>query len=73
MHVIWRLQKSFVKDILEEITKNKPHYNTLWISFNKKNISILELSINQKTNYHVTLTIKTALEISNHPPLGYQF
>lgn len=29
MHVIWRLQKAFVKDILKEITTDKPHYNTL--------------------------------------------
>ena len=29
MHILWRLKKAFVKDILEEITNDKPHYNTL--------------------------------------------
>ena len=29
MHILWRLKKAFVKDILEEITEDKPHYNTL--------------------------------------------
>ena len=29
MHILWRLKKAFVKDILEEITDEKPHYNTL--------------------------------------------
>ncbi|MBP1838823.1 putative transcriptional regulator [Formosa algae] len=29
MHILWKLEKAFVKDVLEEITENKPHYNTL--------------------------------------------
>ena len=29
MHILWRLEKAFVKDILAEITEDKPHYNTL--------------------------------------------
>ncbi len=29
MQVLWHLQKGFVKDILEEIPGDKPHYNTL--------------------------------------------
>ena len=29
MHVIWKLEKAFVKDILAEITEDQPHYNTL--------------------------------------------
>ncbi|VXB89668.1 BlaI/MecI/CopY family transcriptional regulator [Maribacter litoralis] len=29
MKILWRLKKAFVKDIMEEITENKPHYNTL--------------------------------------------
>lgn len=29
MHILWKLEKAFVKDVLEEITKDKPHYNTL--------------------------------------------
>lgn len=29
MHIIWRLQKAFVKDVLAEIGDDKPHYNTL--------------------------------------------
>lgn len=29
MHILWKLKKAFVKDILEEITEEKPHYNTL--------------------------------------------
>lgn len=29
MHIIWRLEKAFVKDVLAEITEDKPHYNTL--------------------------------------------
>ena len=28
MHIIWKLQKAFVKDILAETT-DRPHYNTL--------------------------------------------
>ena len=29
MHVLWTLEKAFVKDVLAEIKKDKPHYNTL--------------------------------------------
>jgi len=29
MHVLWRLEKAFVKDVLAEIKDDKPHYNTL--------------------------------------------
>lgn len=29
MHILWRLQKAFVKDVLSEIKEDKPHYNTL--------------------------------------------
>ena len=29
MHILWRLEKAFVKDILAEIVEDQPHYNTL--------------------------------------------
>ena len=29
MHVLWKLKKAFVKEVLAEITEEKPHYNTL--------------------------------------------
>ena len=29
MHILWKLEKAFVKDVLAEIKENKPHYNTL--------------------------------------------
>jgi predicted transcriptional regulator len=29
MHILWKLEKAFVKDVLEEIKGDKPHYNTL--------------------------------------------
>jgi len=29
MHILWKLKKAFVKDILAEITTEAPHYNTL--------------------------------------------
>ena len=29
MHILWRLEKAFVKEILAEITEDQPHYNTL--------------------------------------------
>ena len=29
MHILWRLEKAFVKDVLAEIKDDKPHYNTL--------------------------------------------
>lgn len=29
MHILWKLKKAFVKDVLQEITEDKPHYNTL--------------------------------------------
>ena len=29
MHVLWRLEKAFVKEVLAEIKEDKPHYNTL--------------------------------------------
>lgn len=29
MHVLWRLQTAFVKDVLDEMSEDKPHYNTL--------------------------------------------
>lgn len=29
MHILWKLEKAFVKDVLSEIKQDKPHYNTL--------------------------------------------
>ncbi|MFD2550253.1 BlaI/MecI/CopY family transcriptional regulator [Bizionia sediminis] len=29
MHILWRLKKAFVKDVLAAIKTDKPHYNTL--------------------------------------------
>ena len=29
MHILWKLEKAFVKDVLQEIKEEKPHYNTL--------------------------------------------
>lgn len=29
MHILWKLKRAFVKDIMEEIVEDKPHYNTL--------------------------------------------
>ncbi|WP_396168511.1 BlaI/MecI/CopY family transcriptional regulator [Flavobacterium sp.] len=29
MHILWKLKKAFVKDIMEKIVEEKPHYNTL--------------------------------------------
>ncbi len=29
MQILWSLKKAFVKDVLEEIHEDKPHYNTL--------------------------------------------
>lgn len=29
MKILWKLEKAFVKEILLEISGNKPHYNTL--------------------------------------------
>ena len=29
MHILWKLEKAFVKDVLAEIKNEQPHYNTL--------------------------------------------
>ena len=29
MHILWQLERAFVKDVLAEIKEDKPHYNTL--------------------------------------------
>jgi BlaI family transcriptional regulator, penicillinase repressor len=29
MHILWTLEKAFVKEVLAEIKTEKPHYNTL--------------------------------------------
>ena len=29
MHILWRLEKAFVKEIMAEIKEDQPHYNTL--------------------------------------------
>jgi len=29
MHVLWRLKKAFVKEVVAELPKPKPHYNTV--------------------------------------------
>ena len=29
MHILWKLEKAFVKDVLAEMHDDKPHYNTL--------------------------------------------
>lgn len=29
MHILWKLEKAFVKEVMTEITEEQPHYNTL--------------------------------------------
>jgi len=29
MHILWKLEKAFVKEVMAEITEEQPHYNTL--------------------------------------------
>lgn len=29
MHILWKLKKAFVKEVMSEITEEQPHYNTL--------------------------------------------
>lgn len=29
MHILWKLEKAFVKNVLAEMSVDKPHYNTL--------------------------------------------
>jgi predicted transcriptional regulator len=29
MHILWKLKKAFVKEIMSDITEDQPHYNTL--------------------------------------------
>jgi predicted transcriptional regulator len=29
MHILWKLKKAFVKDVMAEIIEDQPHYNTL--------------------------------------------
>lgn len=29
MHILWKLKKAFVKEVMVEITEDQPHYNTL--------------------------------------------
>ncbi|MCL9805428.1 BlaI/MecI/CopY family transcriptional regulator [Flavobacterium amniphilum] len=29
MHILWKLKKAFVKEVMAEITEETPHYNTL--------------------------------------------
>ena len=29
MHILWKLKKAFVKEVMSEITEDQPHYNTL--------------------------------------------
>ena len=29
MHILWKLNKAFVKEVMAEITEEQPHYNTL--------------------------------------------
>ena len=29
MHILWKLEQAFVKDVMAEIKEDKPHYNTL--------------------------------------------
>ncbi|WP_228850854.1 BlaI/MecI/CopY family transcriptional regulator [Aegicerativicinus sediminis] len=29
MHVLWKLKKAFVRDVMEEMKESTPHYNTL--------------------------------------------
>ena len=29
MHILWKLEKAFVKEVMAEIVEDQPHYNTL--------------------------------------------
>ena len=66
MHILWKLKKAFVKEVLAEITEEKPHYNTLStiirnlttnaIKFTPKNKNIYLTT--EIENDRVTISIK---------------
>ena len=56
MHILWKLEKAFVKDVLAEIKEDKPHYNTLsTIIRNLDNYGSLSTV---STNYYVNAEIE---------------
>ncbi|NNE32540.1 MAG: BlaI/MecI/CopY family transcriptional regulator [Winogradskyella sp.] len=72
MHILWKLEKAFVKDVLAEIKEDKPHYNTLstiirnledkgYVSYNAYGKTHQYFPIVSKENYKAKF-MNTAIE-----------
>ena len=72
MHILWKLKKAFVKDVMAEIAEDKPHYNTLstiirnledkgYVSYNAYGKTHQYFPIISKENYK-TKFMNTAIE-----------
>ena len=61
MHILWSLEKAFVKDVLAEIKVDKPHYNTLsTIIRNLEDKGYVGHNAYGKTHQYFPLVKKTA-------------
>ena len=76
MHILWKLKKAFVKDIMEEITDDKPHYNTLSTivrNLEEKGYVIKEPNKDDKRSSIIKLTEKGQSLIRDEESIFIQF
>ena len=74
MKIIWRLKKAFVKEVMEELPDNKPHYNTLsTIVRNLEDKKFVGFTAYGKTHqYHPIISMKEYYKAHvNEDMVGY--
>ena len=61
MHILWKLEKAFVKDVLTEVEGDKPHYNTLsTIIRNLEEKGYVDYTAYGKTHHYFPIVSKEA-------------
>ena len=70
MHILWKLKKAFVKDIMEEIVEEKPHYNTLSTIVRNNDSNFKKREVIQRAN-NQTITRHFTRCLMSYQPLFY--
>jgi BlaI family transcriptional regulator, penicillinase repressor len=61
LHILWKLEKAFVKEVLAEIITEKPHYNTLsTIIRNLEDKGYVDYTAYGKTHQYYPIVTKEA-------------
>ena len=63
MQILWKLEKGFIKEIIEEMPEPKPHYNTV--------STIVRILSDKGYIGHISFGNADGLKISSHESVWY--